>query len=276
MVSTVVDRSTRITLVKDVQIVVSPLCGGQPPPLKLASPFMELFGGVVRSIYGVDITTYLFDQKALGLAEMDPVLLLGQLPLESAHVALLLPYAGDPAGCISAYPTPALAAIAAISSSPRSIAVDFRLDVRGIAETVDAAMRAGVELQIIASRPLEVPGAVYLTESVPSYIRRRIVGAFRGNVDQHGEEFTPVVREPSGGPWREVEYRKAVDRVADVLGIRREALEEAAELGFLAYRTVLDLGIRPGQLGYLVKWGLLELAAGGFRVGAKLLYLLSL
>lgn len=272
----ILDRSSRLVLAKDADVVVSPLCGGQPPALRLERPFAELFGKAARSVYGIDITPYLIDQRALGLSEMDPVLLLAQLPLEDAHLAYLLPYRGSPSSCISAYPTPSLAAIAAMSAAPKSIAVDFRWDSRGLAETADAAIRAGVNLQILTSELVNVPGLVYVTDSVPGYVRRRIAGALRGNVDQRGEEFVPVERQPSGTPWEEVDYGRALDRVAEVLGIRREGLEEVAELGYLAYRTVLDLGIKPRQLGYLAKWGLLEPVAGGFRVGVKLLYLLSL
>lgn len=276
MVSIIVDRSARIVLVKDAEVVVSPLCGGRPPALRLRRPFAELFGKAMRSVYGVDITPYLIDQRILGLSEMDPVLLLGQLPLESAHLAYLLPYEGSPSNCVSAYPAPSLAAIATISASPKSIAIDFRWDLRGLTEAVDAAVRVGVELEILVSEPVDIPGALYITDSVPGYVRRRVIGSLRGNVDQRGEEFEPVILQPSGTPWEEVDYGRALDRVAEVLGIRRESLEEAAELGFLAHRTILDLGIRPGQLGYLTKWGLLEPIAGGFRASAKLLYLLSL
>ncbi|MFP3292360.1 MAG: hypothetical protein RXO30_07855 [Thermoproteus sp.] len=276
MLSIVIDRGADIVLTRDVEVVVSPLCGGQPPPLKLSSPSLELFAKAVRAALGVDVAQYLVDQRVLGLAEMDPVLLLGQLPLERSHLAFMLPYRGAATGCISAYPTPAVAAIAALSNSPASAAVDFRWDLSGLFETMDLAVRLGVDLQVIVPRPVEAPGRIYLTDSVPGHVRRRLVGAFKGNVGPGGEEYTPVVKKPSGGRWNDVEYWRAAERVAEALGIRREGLEEIAELGFLAYRTVLDLGMGPGQLGYLVKWGLLEPIAGGFRAGAKLLYLISL
>ncbi|MGC8972841.1 MAG: hypothetical protein ACP5KY_01395 [Thermoproteus sp.] len=277
MAAIVIDRSADIVLVKDTEVIVSPLCGGQPPPLRLSSPSLELFARALRAAYGGDAAQYLVDQRVLGLDDMDPVLLLGQLPLEKSHLAFLLPYRGVAAGCVSAYPTPALAAIATLSNAPASAAVDFRWDLSGLAEVMDLAARLGVDLQVIVPRPVEVRGEVYLTESVPGYIRRRLVGAFKGNVGPGGEEFTPIIKKPQGGgQWKEVEYWRAAERVAEVLGMRQDSLGEIAELGFLAHRTILDLGIGPGQLGYLIKWGLLEPIAGGFRAGDKLLYLLSL
>ncbi|MEL9991820.1 MAG: hypothetical protein QXP98_05450 [Thermoproteus sp.] len=275
-VAIIIDRSSEMVLVKNTEVVISPLCRSQPPPLSLKRPFVELFSRALWRTYGVRVLGHLADQMALGLSEMDPVLLLGQLPLEDSHVAFLLPYKGEKAECISAYPTPALAALAALSLGLNSIAVDFRWNATGMAEVMEAAAHVGADLQIITSSPPDVPGAVYVSESVPSYIRRRLVGSFKGHVDTWGRRFEPVFVRPAEGKWTEVDFRRALERVAEVLGLKLESLEEISELGFLAYKTLFDLGINAAQLGYLAKWGLLEPIAGGFRAGGKLLYLMAL
>ncbi|MEZ0247684.1 MAG: hypothetical protein ABWJ97_00290 [Thermoproteus sp.] len=275
-ISIIIDRSSELVLVRSPEVVVSPLCGGQPPPLRLKKPFIELFSRALWRTYGVKALGHLADQAALGLSEMDPVLFLGQLSLEDSYAAFLLPYRGEKAECISAYPTPALAALAVLSSEPRSIAVDFRWNTTGMAEVLEAAAHIGADLQIITSSPPDAPGVVYVSDSVPSYVRRRLVGSFRGHVDAQGRRFEPVLLRPTGGKWAEVDYKRALERVAEALGLRLESLEEISELGFLAYKTLFDLGINAGQLGYLAKWGLLEPIAGGFRAGGKLLYLMAL
>lgn len=273
----VIDRGSEIRLVEDVEVVVSPLCRGQPPPLKLDRPAMEFFDEVVHDIYGERILPHLIDQKILGLDEMDPRLLLAQLPLKSSYIAFLLPYVGRAGRCINAYPTAALASLAVLSRGVRSLAVDVRWDDRGIAKVSQMAMQIGAKLQLIAARPLDLPGEIFVTEKVPFYLRRRIVGLARGDVDGAGRQFAPlIVRPQEEGTWEPVDYGLVLDKIAEVLGLRESVFNELVELGHVAYRSVVDLGVRPWQLSYLLKWDLLEPIAGGFRVGRKLLYLISL
>ncbi|CCC81459.1 hypothetical protein [Thermoproteus tenax] len=273
----VIDRGSEIRLVEDVEVVVSPLCRGQPPPLKLDRPAMEFFDEVVHDIYGERILPHLIDQKILGLDEMDPRLLLAQLPLKSSYIAFLLPYVGRAGRCINAYPTAVLASLAVLSRGVRSLAVDVRWDDRGIAKVSQMAMQIGAKLQLIAVRPLDLPGEIFVTEKVPFYLRRRIVGLARGDVDGAGRQFAPlIVRLQEEGTWEPVDYGLVLDKIAEVLGLRESVFNELVELGHVAYRSVVDLGVRPWQLSYLLKWDLLEPIAGGFRVGRKLLYLISL
>ncbi|MFB6489815.1 MAG: hypothetical protein TU35_000975 [Thermoproteus sp. AZ2] len=267
----IIDRGAGIPLLRPVDVVVSPLCKGQPPQLALEPRIIRAFSVAVGEPAAADA---LFDQKALGLKYMDPVLLLAQLPLGSP-LAMLLPYVGKPAKCISAMPGVAPAAIAALSNGVRSIALDARWGyAKGLGVAAALAESLGVEVQLIAPTAT-LPGSIYVRSNVPAAVRRGLVGVAPGDVGPGGEQFSPIFADLEGGEWEEPDYSQALERVAAVLGIKPEALSDVVELGALAYKTALDL-FTARQLGYLTKWGLLEPIAGGFRASAKLLYLAAL
>lgn len=236
----IVDRGTDIPLLRDVAAAVSPLCRGQPPPLRLEARFIAAFSRAFKAVHGVDLTAHLVEQMALGLREMDPVLLLAQLPVEEARAALLLPYAGDPARCIEAFPDPASSAIAALSSGATSIAVDGRwnANVEALAALASLAAATGVGVQLILSRPLlELPGRIYMRSNVPASVKRATIGPLPGDVDQEGRPFEPILASVEERAWRPVAYSGALRRAAEVLGVKDEAFDELIELGYIAYKT---------------------------------------
>ena len=112
------------------------------------------------------------DQRDLGLDVVDPVLLFGQLPLESAWTARLMPHGSGIYKCVASRPDPITAAVAVLSHKPGPVAVDLRYGgVKYVNIVVSYAEEVGVELQLIVTKPLDIGGVVVFHASSPPYVR---------------------------------------------------------------------------------------------------------
>lgn len=271
----IVDHSETPHVLGEVDVLVAPRCGAPPPAPRLASA--PHLARAIRQIHGPQILPALQDQRDLGLEAADPVLLFGQLQLDAAWAARLMPHGDVPRRCAAPRPDPITAAVAVLSHRPRSIAVDLRLGyARYVYIAADYAEVVGAELQVIATRPLDLPGEVVFHASTPPYIKERYVKA-PGDVSVRRGEVS--LREaPLEGPAVQVyepHFHKALERVAEVLGVGLDVFEDLAAHGVVSHNYLMDF-LSQWQLGYLVKWDLVRQMPGGWSATPKLIFLYGL
>jgi hypothetical protein len=271
----IVDYSEVPHVLGQVAVVVAPRCRAPPPAPRLAS--LPHLAQALRQIYGVQITPALQDQRDLGLDVVDPVLLFGQLPLESAWIARLMPHGNGIYKCVAAQPDPITAAVAVLSHKPGPVAVDLRYGgVKYVDIVVRYAEEVGVELQLIVSKPLDVGGEVVFHASTPPYIREKYIKApgdvsvKRGGVAL-GE--APLDSRPADG--EEPPFHKALERVAEVLGLSIDVLGDLVAQGVVSHSYLMDF-VSAWQLGYLAKWDLVRQVPGGWSATPKLIFLYGL
>lgn len=271
----IIDYSHKPHFFREVAAAVSPICNTPPPAPKLSAAYY--LNKALREQYRVDFGGYLQDQVDLGLEELDVVLLAGQAPLEASWLARSLPYCPAVYKCAAPEPDPVVAAIALASRGLSPLLVDLRYGTpRSVEALVEYAARRGVELQLVVTRPLDLPGELILHRSTPPYVKEKFamaagdISTARGpvelrEIDLPGEEAT------CGRP----SYHLALARVAEVLSIDIEFLEELAGGGIVGNDYIFDY-LDHWQVGYLHKWGLLNRADGGWAASPKLIYLYGL
>ena len=275
MPTQIVDHSDAPHAFGEVDVLVAPRCGAPPPAPRLASA--SHLARAIRQIHGPQILPALQDQRDLGLEAADPVLLFGQLSLDAAWVARLVPHGDGLRRCVAPRPDPITAAVAVLSHRLGSVAVDLRFGyARFVHIVADYAEEVGAVLQVIVTEPLDLPGEVMFHISTPPYIRERYVKA-TGNVSvRRGEVILQVAQlEGSAVGVDEAPFRKALERVAEVLGMDTDVFEDLAVQGVVSHGYLMDF-VSPWQLGYLIKWGLVRQVPGGWAVTSKLIYLYGL
>ncbi|ACB39581.1 hypothetical protein [Pyrobaculum neutrophilum] len=272
----IVDHTTGVHTLGEIDALISPACGSPPPAPRRIS--FTAVAKAVRSIYGVDIRPALEDQADLGLERLDPVLLYGQLPLEHAWIAKALPHCSVAASCAAPRPDPVTAALSLMSHGVGKIAVDLRggFERYGVLVAQHAA-ELGAEVQLIVAVPLRLHGDLVFHSSVPPHLRERYIRAAGDVSVQRG----PVeLREwrPQATTHAECEkprFTDALAKIAEILGVGEGVLEDLAAQSVLSHSYVLDL-LTPLQLGYLAKWGLVRQLPGGWGATPKFLYLYGL
>jgi hypothetical protein len=271
----IVDYSEVPHVLGQVAAVVTPRCRAPPPAPHLGS--VSHLAQALRRVYGVQIMPALQDQRDLGLDVVDPVLLFGQLPLESAWTARLMPHGNGIYKCVASWPDPITAAVAVLSHKPGPVAVDLRYGgVKYVNIVVSYAEEVGVELQLIVTKPLDVGGEVVFHASTPPYVREKYIKApgdvsvKRGGVAL-GE--APLDSRPADG--EEPPFHKALERVAEVLGLSLDVLGDLVTQGVVSHSYLMDF-VSAWQLGYLAKWDLVRQVPGGWSATPKLIFLYGL
>lgn len=268
----IVHGAPSIVLAEEAEAVVSPLCRGQPPLPRLDGPASWALLQALEGVAGWAAA----EQRQLGLRLLDPLLLRVQLPSRLAHLAEALAYGGQVRErCLAAVPDPVVPALAALSRGARSLAVDLRFhqDRRGAGLLAAAAASEGVRLQLLVNAPMELPGEVVVAETAHLHVRRRHMEA--GGTRAYSG--LPVsLRElragEAAGGWEAYDFRRALGRALEVLGLDAGVVAELVEAGQLSYRALADMA-RPEQVGRLASWGLIRRTSAGWRATAKLLTL---
>ncbi len=275
MPTQIVDHSETPHILGEVDVLVAPRCGASPPAPRLVSGLH--IARAIRQIHGPQILPALQDQRNLGLETADPVLLFGQLSLDVAWVARLMPHGDGLRRCVAPRPDPITAAVAVLSHRPGSVAVDLRFGyARFVHIVADYAEEVGAVFQAVVTEPLDLPGEVVFHISTPPYIRERYVKA-TGNVSVRRGEVTLQVAqlEDSAVGVDEPPFHKALERVAEVLGVDTDVFDDLTAQGVVSHGYLMDF-LSPWQLGYLVKWDLVRQVPGGWSATPKLLLLYGL
>ena len=236
----IVDYSEVPHVLGQVAAVVTPRCRAPPPAPHLGS--VSHLAQALRRVHGVQIMPALQDQRDLRLDVVDPVLLFGQLPLESAWTARLMPHGNGIYKCIASWPDPITAAVAVLSHKPGPVAVDLRYgDVKYVNIVVSYAEEVGVELQLIVTKPLDVGGEVVFHASTPPYVKERYVKA-PGDVSVRSGEVSmrEAPLEDLAVQVYEPHFHKALERVAEVLGVGLDMFEDLAAHGVVSHNYLMD------------------------------------
>ncbi|MEZ0318694.1 MAG: hypothetical protein ABWK05_01695 [Pyrobaculum sp.] len=269
----IVDYDEMPHVLYDVDVVVSPRCRAPPPAPSLDAAFV--LAKIFKKLYGASLYTWLADQKDLGLSYVDPVLLYAQLPLEESWAARVVPHGGALYKCVLSWPDPVTAAVAVASRGARSLAVDARHWRIGLEILAEYAEAMGVDLQLVVTEPLSLPGDVVFHSSVPPHLRERFIKApgdvsiRRGDVELKGVEIS------NEGEWKEPDFAEALGRALKLLNVDASLVADLIEAHVLSHKYVVDL-IDEWQFGYLVKWGLVRAAPAGWAPTPKLIYLYGL
>lgn len=269
----IVDYDETPHVLYDVDVVVSPRCRAPPPAPSLEAAFV--LAKAFRRLHGVSLYPWLADQKDLGLSHVDPVLLYAQMPLEESWAARAVPHGGAVYKCVSSWPDPVTAAVAAASRGARSMAVDARHWRTGLEILAEYAEARGVRLQLIVAEPLPIPGDVVFHSSTPLHLREKFVktpgdvSIKRGDVELRGVDLTYE------GEWGEPDFSQALGRALELLNVDVGLVADLIEAHVLSHKYVADL-VDEWQLGYLVKWGLLRAEPAGWSPSPKLIYLYGL
>ncbi|AAL63554.1 hypothetical protein PAE1548 [Pyrobaculum aerophilum str. IM2] len=271
----IIDYSMGVNTLGETSSVISPMCKCPPPAPRLSS-YLHLARALME-IYGVNVLGALIDQADLGLTEVDAVLLFVQIPLEKSWAARLIPQGQGGAKCVAPFPDPVIAAISLMSTGVESVAVDLRFGYQKYAPIiVNYALLTGAEVQILTTRPADLPGEIIFHSSAPPFVREKYVKAVGDVSVTKGEvRLTPVSPSDDDCRAEPPDYTKALLRVVDVLGLDINLVEDLASQGVLSHGYVQDFA-SPWQIGYLVKWDLIRQAPGGWSATHKLLYLYGL
>ncbi|WP_148683099.1 hypothetical protein [Pyrobaculum ferrireducens] len=275
MVLQVVDHSGGLHALGEVAALVSPKCRCQPPtPLPHSYYYLAKS---IRQIHGVDITDALLDQLDLGLPYLDSLLLYSQLPLGDSWIAKLMPSGEGAAKCVAPWPDPITAAIALASTGVGSLAVDLRFGYERYAHLIaEYAESVGAELQLLVTRPLNLPGDVVFHSSVPPYLRERYIKAVGDvSISKGAVQLGSIGLGEETCSSQQRDFAKALERVAMVLGLDMGIFDDLVSQGVLSQSYLQDFA-DPRQLGYLVKWDIIRQTPGGWLPTPKLVYLYGL
>jgi len=271
----IVDYSEVPHVLGQVAAVVTPRCRAPPPAPHLGS--VSHLAQALRRVHGVQIMPALQDQRDLGLDVVDPVLLFGQLPLESAWTARLMPHGSGIYKCVAARPDPITAAVAVLSHKPGPVAVDLRYgDVKYVNIIVSYAEEVGVELQLVVTKPLDIGGEVVFHTSTPPYVREKYIKT-PGNVSVKRGEVALGEAPLDSRPADEEKppFHKALERLAEVLGLSLDVFGDLVTQGVVSHSYLMDF-VSAWQLGYLAKWDLVRQVPGGWSATPKLIFLYGL